>query len=469
MAAEEAEEAGGERALQLLRAPDVAALGRLGVLSLSGADLASLPEAIGHCSQVWRLDIGRTAIQTLPDAIASLPRLKILFAANGQFSEIPAVLARCPALRMVGFGNNRLTALNGAHLPTELQWLIAAGNQIASLPNIHLLQHVRKLMLSHNLLTCEALAPAAAIADLEMLRVAANRLEAFPDALLRHPRLSWVAVGGNPFAEAATEKALATAPPAVDYSEVSLGDKLGSGAGANVYSATWRGREVAVKEWHGDKFSDGTARGEWAANKVAGHPGHPSIVGVLGTFEVPRPGMVLEKIEGATGAAGAPPFQPFMITRDLLPAHGGKGPSFTAGAALAIARTVASACAYLHSRGVYHGDVYLHNTLVVPDGPLESSGVRDVRLSDFGAATVVDEPGFFKIEARSFGWLLQDLLDILSSTGPAAADGGGRDADVESLLQRVRRRCAAETLDGLPTFAELASELAAEVVPVPSL
>ena len=37
---------------------------------------------------------------------------------------------------------------------------------------------VRKLMLSHNQLTCATLAPVAAIEALEMLRVAQNRLEA---------------------------------------------------------------------------------------------------------------------------------------------------------------------------------------------------------------------------------------------------------------------------------------------------
>lgn len=36
---------------------------------------------------------------------------------------------------------------------------------------------VRKLMLSHNQLTCDTLAPVADIDALEMLRVAANRLE----------------------------------------------------------------------------------------------------------------------------------------------------------------------------------------------------------------------------------------------------------------------------------------------------
>ena len=40
------------------------------------------------------------------------------------------------------------------------------------------LQCVRKLMLSHNELTCEALAPVAECAGLEMLRCASNKLEA---------------------------------------------------------------------------------------------------------------------------------------------------------------------------------------------------------------------------------------------------------------------------------------------------
>ena len=183
-----------------------------------------------------------------------------------------------------GVKDNSLCSLDGYSMPEGLEWLIAAGNQIAELPNIGRLSKVRKLMLSHNKLTCEGLAPVAGMESLEMIRAAANSLEAFPPALLRHPRLAWVAVGGNPFAEEALTRHLAEGPQSLDFSEVSLGDKLGSGAGATVHEGLWRSEKVAVKIWDSENFSDGTARTEWAANRVASQPGHPGLVAVLGAL-----------------------------------------------------------------------------------------------------------------------------------------------------------------------------------------
>lgn len=462
MAGGDASEASGERALALLSEPSISALAGLGSLDLKGAGLSSIPESIGQCSQLWRLEVSGNPLQGLPEALASLPKLKILFASNCQLTEVPPVLAKCEPLRMVGFNNNRITSLDGKRLPEGLEWLIAAGNQIQALPDIDRLKHVRKLMLSHNQLTCDAIAPVAGMQDLEMIRIAANCLESFPAELLRHPRLSWIAVGGNPFAEACMKERLAAGPQSIDFKEIELGDRLGSGAGATVYAAQWRGQAVAVKLWDGERFSDGTARGEWAVNRVAGHPGHSSLVGVLGTFEEPRPGMVLEKIVGAEAAASPPSMAPvFTVTRDLLPAQGGKGPSFTASAALRIARTVARGLEYMHSRGLLHGDVYLHNTLVVPDGPRDRSGLTDVRLSDFGAASAVNDPAFFKPEVRSFGWLLQDLIDLHAAPPPEATEGEvAQAAAIGQLLRDLRGRCGRELPEELPTMSELAMALA---------
>ena len=112
-------------------------------------------------------------------------------------------------------------------LPTCLEWLIAAGNQIAELPNIDRLQKVRKLMLSHNRLTCEALAPVAQMPSLEMIRAAANALEAFPKALLKHPRLAWLALGGNPFAEKTLTRHLAEGTEELGLHRASLGREVG--------------------------------------------------------------------------------------------------------------------------------------------------------------------------------------------------------------------------------------------------
>lgn len=291
-----------------------------------------------------------------------------------------------------------------------------------------------------------------------MLRVAANRLESFPKELLEHQHLSWVAVGSNPFTEAAMHKRLQQAPATIDFKEVLLGEKLGSGAGATVYAAEWRGSRVAAKIWEADRFSDGTANGEWGANRVASEPGSSSLVRVLGTFEEPKKGMILELLDGSTAAAGPPNFE--TVTRDTLPSNGGKGPRLSPSAALYIARNVAAACHYLHSTGIIHGDVYLHNTLIVMQEGSSSSrrDVIDARLSDFGAAAIVEGSigeGLKRLEVRSFGWLLQDLLDILSDTD-------NHNNAIIARLRDLRELCSSTDVYQLPSFATLSEELAKE-------
>ncbi|CAE8586968.1 unnamed protein product, partial [Polarella glacialis] len=242
----------------------------------------------------------------------------------------------------------------------------------------------------------------------------------------------------------------------LDFKELSLGARLGSGAGATVYSAEWRQRQVAAKIWEAEKFSDGTAHGEWAVNRVAAKPGNPTLVGVLGCFEEPKPGMVLELLQGAIAAGGAPNFD--TVTRDATPSQGGTGPLLTATAALKVAKAVALACEYLHAHGMIHGDVYLHNTLVVPEGEViqgKAIDVSDVRLSDFGAAAVVEgETGacLQRLEVRSYGWLLQDLIDMLRESSP--------DTDVDGL-SGLRQLCSCADVSKLPSFSEIAQKISA--------
>lgn len=452
--ADELENAQGETALQLLMTPDVDSLGQLKALSLSNLDLRSLPDSISHCKLLEKLDIGGNKnLGRIPEALTCLPELKILFASDIGLVELPhETLASCKQLRMLGVKDNALTSIDGSRLPESLVWLIAAGNKIKELPNIARLKRIRKLMLSNNELTCEALAPIAGIEDLEMIRVAENKLEAFPEALLTHRKLAWVAVGSNPFTDAVMEKRLRSMPEVLQFSDVHQEERLGSGAGATVYKATWQEKKVALKLWEGVRASDGTAQGEWAANCVAGDPGFPSLLQVHGVFKEPL-GMVMELLDSAVQAASPPSFQ--TVTRDNLSSQGGKGPTYTAASGLAIAHAVAKASGYLRSKGIHHGDVYLHNTLVVLEGDnVKGASVRDVRLSDFGAAASIDEPtfsAFEKLEVRTFGWLLQDLLESLE---PPAAPAQDSRPEVE-LLRQLRERCSKEIVAEIPTFKEI--------------
>eukprot|EP00928_Gymnodinium_smaydae_P015470 TRINITY_DN15724_c0_g1_i1.p1 TRINITY_DN15724_c0_g1~~TRINITY_DN15724_c0_g1_i1.p1 ORF type:complete len:554 (-),score=80.02 TRINITY_DN15724_c0_g1_i1:75-1736(-) len=452
----------GEEAVQLIKSPSVSVLQSLEVLNLQGTGISIVPDsALEHCKNLIRLDIGGNPLKGgLPSAVADLPKMEILFASKVGLQELPSSLARCPRLRMLGIKDNALTSIDGAHLPACLEWLIAAGNQITELPNIGRLKHVRKLMLSHNQLTRRTLAPVAKIEALEMLRVAANRLEGFPKKLLEHPRLAWVACGSNPFTDKALESQLKNAPSPVNFADVKVSEeKLGSGAGATVYKGEFDGREVAVKLWESTQFSDGTAFGEWAANRVAAEKPCSALVSMLGAFEEPKMGLILELLTGYKAAAGPPSFA--SVTRDHLPSHSppGPGPRFTAAAALKIAQSVAKGAAGMHACGLMHGDIYLHNTLVKCHGPETACDVADARLSDFGGASVIEDARLRRLDVRSFGWLLQDLLESIPDGGEAK-----QEAEEVELLRRCREACARSSVKDLPTFEEVLDILSGIVV-----
>jgi serine/threonine protein kinase len=78
---------------------------------------------------------------------------------------------------------------------------------------------------------------------------------------------------------------------------------------------------------------------------------------------------------------------------------------------LKIAKSIASVCSQLHSKGISHGDLYAHNILV--------NNTAECILGDFGAAsfysvTSVLAPKIERIEVRAYGCLLEDLVTLVS-------------------------------------------------------
>ena len=65
-----------------------------------------------------------------------------------------------------------------------------------------------------------------------------------------------VMTGGCFFALGPATRHLAAGFQSLDFKEVQMGEKLGSGAGATVYQGEWQGRteggqqKVAPKDWH---------------------------------------------------------------------------------------------------------------------------------------------------------------------------------------------------------------------------
>ena len=388
------------------------------------------------------LDLSGNALTSLPEDFARLHRLQVLFCAGNRFTELPMVLGQCQSLSMVGFRANQITRIKAAALPPKLRWLILTGNQIASLPpEIGACPELQKVALSGNLLSTLP-AEMAKCTKLELLRIGANRFEALPEWLLSMPRLSWLGYSGNPVCAAAEARALAqaqsqvvplkTATKAVPntnmkvsteqnqtggigrvdlaqipWANLQLGQKLGEGASGVIYQAALAdaSQEVAVKVFKGALTSDGLPHSEIAAYLSAGS--HPYLINLLGKVTghpEKTEALVMQLVDPSYKNLADPPSLQ-SCTRDVYAAD----MRFSLQDALRVAHGVASLARQLHSRGLTHGDLYAHNTLIGADG--------HAVLGDFGAAAFYDQSdravaqALEQIEVRAFGCLFEELLE----------------------------------------------------------
>jgi len=297
-------------------------------------------------------------------------------------------------------------------------------------------------------------------AALELLRISCNPIESLPEELWGEccPKLAWFGCAGSPYHQRHAEAALklVSAEEGVqqlaDGSEVEVGAELGRGSGAVVREGAWRGKPVAVKVWHDACSSDGLARDEWQMGQLTG--GCPDLVRALAAWEQPSLGMAVELLRGASAAGGPPNFD--TCTRDTFTE--GMHARRSAAGALHVVLAVCRACAWMHARGLCHGDVYLHNTLLVP--PEDSGDGGDVRLSDLGATCAYDRAGgnqLEKVEVRSFARLVQDLLTWV--TPPSSP----QEQALAEHMRTLAEECDAPHLAQVPTFASIAERLASLV------
>ncbi len=386
------------------------------------------------------LDLSGNALTSLPEDFAQLHRLQVLFCAGNRFTELPAVLGQCQSLSMVGFRANQITSMTAAALPPKLRWLILTGNQIASLPpEIGACPELQKVALSGNLLSTLPV-EMAACTKLELLRIGANRFEVLPEWLLDMPRLSWLGYSGNPVCAAAEARALAQAQSReaplsaatktvthakigtepnqagglsrvdlaqIPWASLRLKQKLGEGASGVIYQAALAdaSQEVAVKVFKGALTSDGLPHSEIAAYVSAGS--HPYLINLLGKVTghpEQTEALVMQLVDPSYRNLAAPPSLQ-SCTRDVYAAD----LRFSLQDALYVAHGVAGLARQLHSRGLTHGDLYAHNTLIGADG--------HAVLGDFGAAAFYDPSDLVvaraleQIEVRAFGCLFEELLE----------------------------------------------------------
>jgi hypothetical protein len=397
------------------------------------------------------LDLSGNQLTCLPEEFAQLTQLKIVFLSNNPFTEFPAVLGQCAHLEMIGFKACQLTRIPENAIPTSCRWLILTDNHLTQLAaSIGTCTHLQKLMLAGNQLT--SLPPELAnCQNIELLRISANKLTHFPDWLFSLPKLAWLAFAGNPCST------LGFAPhkiPTTSWKNLAKDQLLGEGASGIIYKAhvqpsanTNLPDEVAVKIFKGAITSDGSPEDEIKACLVAGsHENLVETLSVLADHPQQKQGLVMRLIpEGYKNLGGPPSFD--TITRDTFP----EGTSFTLQQVLTTLKGIASVARHLHDKGVVHGDLYAHNTLVNEQGnPL---------FGDFGAATVFDNTNarladnLERIEVRAFGCLLEDLLPFVTFDTPTRQN-------TKQAIMALQEDCLQPEPTKRPTFLEIEERLA---------
>jgi hypothetical protein len=409
------------------------------------------PEVFALADSLEILNLSGNQLKSLPPDLPRLHKLKVIFCSDNLFTELPDVLGSCTSLQVVGFKANRIARVSAAALPPALRWLILTDNDLSIVPSeLGERPALQKLMLAGNQLR-DLPESLMQLTRLELLRLSANELTRVPPWLTGLPRLSWLALAGNPLGWTRPEPAPLDLVP---WAQLQVKGLLGEGASGHIYEVCHResAQPMALKVFKGAMTSDGLPEHELAACMAAGqHAALCTPSAVVADLPQGAAALLLPLIPSAyINLAGPPSLE--SCTRDVYPDQ----LRISVDAASRMARTIATALAHLHQRGVMHGDVYAHNILWDP-----STG--DALLSDFGAATLlpVDQPevcqALLALEVRAFGCLLQELVAHTGIDEKAI----GSAAPGMSELQAVAGACLQENPALRPSMAAVVTELQA--------
>lgn len=454
------------------------ALTGLKVLNLSRNSLTSLPPEVSCLTSLTELDVGRNQLAALPAALCSLSQLQVLNAYSNQLQALPQDFGRLQSLVRLGLKSNRLAELPASFSQlSSLVELFLTDNQLSTLPEgFGSLASLVKLQASFNPFT-HLPADLWQLPELELFRLAVGELQQWPAGLAEAgslPKLAWCSIGRNP--AAVDVPAVPAALPRVERQALQVGEKLGQGASGEVFLGTYEGCTVAVKIFIADVSPDGSTAEEMAINCAVQHPNITRVLALVTDTQQQQQqqgepaaaaaecggdagavvGLVLELVQGKP-LAGRP------TSQHLLRCKWDADASFSPAAALRICHGVASALAYMHSRGIAHGDVYAHNIMA-------DDHWRPV-ICDFGASfcySAAADPGRFfeRMEVRAFGLFMGDVAARISSSSSSSGGGGGGDGaagaaaeDVVQQLQQVVQQCLAGSAMQRPLFAQLEQQL----------
>ena len=390
------------------------------------------------------LDLSGNQLTVLPADFGRLKKLRIFFCSDNLFTLLPEVLGDCPLLDIVGFKSNVIETIQVKALNPNLRWLILTNNKIGILPaEIGNCPRMQKLMLAGNRLQTLPL-ELSKCRNLSLLRISANRLSYLPEWLLSMPKLSWLAFSGNLFSKNTDAGSL----DYLNWADLEISHLLGEGASGVISKATWQNnedvQEVAVKIFKGTMTSDGLPEDEMNAYILAGeHPGLVQLIGQIDAHPENKKGLVMGLIPERFFNLGLPPSL-VSCTRDVFK----DGLSLSARQVLQIAGTIASLAAQLHSKGIMHGDLYAHNTLIDAEG--------NTLFGDFGAACFYDTSDLAlaaaleRLEVSAFGHLLDDLLSLCNESG---------EHPLLIKLGTLRDLSRADDVPSRPSFSKLSDEL----------
>ena len=186
------------RELKLTRVPDkLRRMTATTKLSFDNTPIAELPSWIAELRELVQLDISKTALRTLPDALCELPKLYWISCFGTKTLErLPERIGRLP-LRYLNLQYCRLVELPASIGALEqMAELLVCNNRLSTLPASVGALRLATLDLRGNCIT--SLPAELARCGVTELSLMENGMKALPEAVGRLPELRSLRLDGNP-------------------------------------------------------------------------------------------------------------------------------------------------------------------------------------------------------------------------------------------------------------------------------